>query len=176
MGYARWIIIGVVGVIAFVGILWYIAYSNSYSQSEATSKKVLLSLSPSSGLFDKSNVYIITALIHTDDPAKKISSFTLAVKPEGSVQIVSIGKPSTFPDGITNIFVQVTSNTFEVMYDIPYPQSQQPSVIKVPITMRGTGPKGNVSVELLQAAGNVAGNTYDISEANQTGIYTFKTF
>lgn len=144
----------------------------------ADQEKINITMNPKTGTVDTKPKQI-TILIQPEHDGKKISGIDLTFNATGVLKIIDISKPSSFPQGDSNIFSQIGSNitdqTAHISYVIAQGDKLLPQTIKLQVTVAATtSGVGELLIDQnsMQIVGRVPGYVYGVGTIDQSKFTT----
>lgn len=139
-------------------LIFLLQYVHWYSQqSYAVAPKINIALNPASTSLAVGEIKTVIAIITPQDATNRISGFDITFASQGSITLIDIGSPSTFPGGDTSIFTQMLKTTNRVVYLIQLPDPQLPSAVQITIQIKGIN-QGPGSLQIVTTSSKIVGN------------------
>jgi hypothetical protein len=151
------LILGIVGLLTFVAIWYYMNHITYKSDAAANKVNVLIVYSKS----QKNGQSKANIILKPVKPNQKISAFKVVLTGDQDVQFVDAGPPLATEQNVafSKLEQTVTQTKARVAYVIPVADESLPSVVTLPVVYIGRG-RITFNASQSQVAGNIPQNVY----------------
>lgn len=161
----------IIGVITTL-ILIYISYQAAIHKSpvkkaKADAAKINVIMNPKTGTVN-TDLQTINIIIQPENPNNTISGLYIPLKATGTLKIVEVAKPESFPAGDSTIFSEVrndiSADRARLSYVATLPDEKLPKAVKIKVKIAGySAGAGTLSIDssALQIVGKIPGYTYE---------------